>query len=379
MWKCAMLIGIDASRAVSTRRTGTENYSLYLIRTLLELPTQHRFRLYFNHAPAANLFIASERVEQRIMPFPRLWTHLRLSAETVLHPPDVLFIPSHVLPLVRPQRCVVTVHDLGYLHYPKAHTRFQRWYLDWSTRYNARAAKRVIADSHATSADLQTLYRVPADKIVVAYPAGANGLQPVTDAEALSACQQHYGTGSQYLLFLGSLQPRKNLPTLIRAFGLAVRKGMIDPGIRLALAGKQGWLPENLEGLARDEGVSDRLILPGYVPEVNLAALLSGALAFVLPSFYEGFGLPVLEAMACGAAVICSNVSSLPEVAGDAAILVDPQDVNAWARAIADVCGDPELRMNLHMRGLLRAAAFSWQACARQVLGVLETVGNPHA
>lgn len=373
-----MLIGIDASRAVLPQRTGTENYSLYLIRALLELGTRHRFRLYFNQAPATDLFAASEQVEQRIMLFPHLWTHLRLAMETALHPPDVLYVPSHVLPLVHPRRCVVTIHDLGYLYYAQAHTHFQRWYLDWSTRFNAHAAHRIIADSQATSADLQRLYYVAGDKIIVAYPAGASGLQPVTDADALLDCQQRYRTGPQYALYLGSIQPRKNLPTLIRSFGLAVREGLIAPSIRLVLAGKEGWMPEDLEGIASDEGVSDRCVLTGYVPEADLAALLSGALAYVLPSYYEGFGLPVLEAMACGTPVICSNVSSLPEVAGDAAVLVDPHDVVELAQAIARVCGDPILRQTLRQRGLLRAAAFSWQACASKVLNVLEAVGNTH-
>jgi glycosyltransferase involved in cell wall biosynthesis len=374
-----MLIGIDASRAVLAQRTGTENYSMYLIRALLELETKHRFRLYFNQAPVPNLFASSERVEQRIIPFPHLWTHLRLAYETALHPPDVLYVPSHVLPLVHPQRCVVTIHDLGYLYYAQAHTHFQRWYLDWSTRFNARAARRIIADSQATSADLQRLYHVADSKIVVAYPAGASGLHPVTDTDILLACQQRYRTGPQYVLYLGSIQPRKNLPTLIRSFGLALREGSIASTTRLVLAGKEGWLPENLERKASDEGLEDRLTLTGYVPDADLAALLSGALVYVLPSYYEGFGLPVLEAMACGTPVICSNVSSLPEVAGDVAILVDPHDVVGLAQAIARVCGDPLLRQTLRQRGLQRADSFSWQACALKVLSVLEAVGNSNA
>ncbi|MHB1356577.1 MAG: glycosyltransferase family 4 protein [Anaerolineae bacterium] len=373
-----MLIGIDASRAALPQRTGTENYSLYLIRALLELGTEHHFRLYFNHAPAPDLFSTSEQVEQRIMPFPRLWTHLRLAFETALHPPDVLFVPSHVLPLVHPRCCVVTIHDLGYLYYAQAHTRFQRWYLDWSTRYNARAARRIIADSQATSNDLQKRYHVDRSKIVVAYPAGASGLQPITDTDVLLDCQRRYRTGAQYLLYLGSIQPRKNLPTLIRSFGMAVKEGTIPSTIRLVLAGKQGWLREDLEGIARDLGICDRFILTGYVPDADLAGLLSGALAYILPSYYEGFGLPVLEAMACGTPVICSNVSSLPEVAGDAAVLFDPRSVEALTQAITSICSDPLLRQSLSQRGLQRVRTFSWQACARSVLHVLETVGSVH-
>jgi glycosyltransferase involved in cell wall biosynthesis len=371
-----MLIGIDASRAVALQRTGTENYSLYLIRALIELGAEHRFRLYFNQAPNPGLFTEYVKVEHRVIPFPRLWTQLRLAAETALHPPDVLFVPSHVVPFVHPRRCVVTIHDLGYLYYAQAHTRFQRWHLGWTTKFNARTAQRIIADSQATSNDLQKSYHVAGNKVVVAYPSGAGELHPVTDTAVLQQCRQRYRTGSQYLLYVGSLQPRKNLPTLVRAFGAAVRAKAIDPSIRLVLAGKQGWLPEDLGGIASDEGVKDRVELPGYVPDTDLSALLSGALAYILPSYYEGFGLPVLEAMACGTPVICSDVSSLPEVAGDAAMLVDPHDIAGLAHAMTRICNDPILRQTLIQLGLQRAKTFSWQTCARTVMDVLETVGK---
>ena len=165
-----MLIGIDASRAVAARRTGTETYSLRLICNLISLGTGHRFRLYTNGQPPAGLFggdLAAANVELRSIPFPRLWTHLRLSAEMAVRPPDVLFVPAHVLPLIHPRRSVVTVHDLGYLAYPEAHKTGDRRYLDWSTRWNARRAKIVIADSAATQADLIRAYGVDERKIRV--------------------------------------------------------------------------------------------------------------------------------------------------------------------------------------------------------------------
>ncbi len=163
-----MLIGIDASRATAARRTGTEVYSLHLIRALLAGGAGHRFRLYFNQAPAPGLFPSG--ADLRVMPFARLWTHLRLSREMRSAPPDVLFVPSHVLPLIHPPRCVVTVHDLGFHYYPEAHTLFQNVYLRWSTRYNARTAARVVADSEATRQDLLRYYGIPEERIVVVYP-----------------------------------------------------------------------------------------------------------------------------------------------------------------------------------------------------------------
>ena len=367
-----MLIGVDASRAVGGERTGTENYSYYLIQALLRTDRVSRFRLYFNRPPEEGLFPRDGRVEWRVMPFPRFWTHLRLSLEMLTAPPDALYVPSHVLPLVHPRCSVATVHDLGYLRFPEAHTRGQRSYLDWSTRYNAKHARRVIVDSLATAEDLVASYGTPRDRIRPAYPAGVDGLAPVEDSEALASVRQRYGTGPRYLLYVGTLQPRKNLVMLLRAFAALVAHSALPVDVRLVLAGRKGWLYDEIVAESRNGAVEGRVVLPGYVRSDDLSALLSGALAFVFPSLHEGFGLPVLEAMACGAPVICSSASALPEVAGDAALLVDPRDQDRWAEAIARVCARPALRAQLRAKGLERAATFSWDRCARSVLEALQ-------
>jgi len=371
-----MLIGIDASRSVVSERTGTENYSLYLIRALVDLGQAHRFRLYFRQAPTEGLFVQNAQVSWRVMPFPRLWTHLRLSWELTRHRPDVFYVPSHVLPWLHPKRCVATVHDLGYIHYPQAHRRWDRWYLDWSTRFDARAAQRVVVDSEATAKDLTSHYGIDPGKIVVAYPAGSEGFAPVTDQRALEAVRRRYDTGSSYFLHVGTLHPRKNLPTLIHAFASLVESGDIGAEVKLVLAGKPGWLCEAILELAKASPVRDRLVLTGYVPSEDLPALLSGALACVLPSWYEGFGLPILEAMACDTPVICSNVSSFPEVAGDAALLFNPNDERALGQAMARLYTEPTLRQELAERGRRRVHAFSWRRCAAKVLEALEAVGT---
>jgi glycosyltransferase involved in cell wall biosynthesis len=367
-----MLIGIDASRATIAQRTGTENYSLYLIRALLAAGQAHHFRLYFNQAPEEGLFPRNERVVWRVMPCRRLWTQLRLSWEMVWQPPEVLFVPAHVLPLVHPPRCVATVHDLGYIHYPQAHTRWSRAYLAWATRYNARVARRVIVDSQATRDDLLHYYHTGADKIIVAYPAGVEGLAPVRDEDRLRAVRDRYGTGDRYFIYVGTIQPRKNLATLIRAFA---GMGSSERGdARLVLVGKKGWLYEEILHLAVTLGLGDRVVFTDYVRSEDLPALLSGAWAYILPSWYEGFGLPVLEAMACETPVICSNVSSLPEVAGDAALLFDPHDEAALTQALTRISGDAALRTQLVQRGRERASSFSWGKCAQQVLTALESL-----
>ncbi len=361
-----MLIGIDASRAATARRTGTEAYSLYLIRALLSLSSGHRFRLFFNQPPPAGLVPAAPNVELSMIPFPRLWTHLRLAAKLVQRPVDVLFVPSHVLPLAFPGRAAVTVHDLGYLHFPDAHPAFNRWYLDWSTRRNVRRASAVIADSEATRRDLVAHCRADPAKIVVAYPGRDETLQPVPPtAAALAAVRQKYGIEGDYLLHIGTLQPRKNLIRLMDAYAQVRER---HPALQLVLAGQPGWLAGHILARSRQVGA----ILPGFVADENKPALLSGAAAFVFPSLYEGFGFPVLEAMACGTPVICSDSSSLPEVAGDAAVLVDPQDTAGLAAAIERVLSDDLLRAGLVQRGLENVKRFSWESCAQQVLAAIE-------
>jgi glycosyltransferase involved in cell wall biosynthesis len=404
-----MLIGIDASRSVAQERTGTENYSLNLICHLLALPSNHRYRLYFNHPPSCELRITNS--ELRIMPFPRLWTHLRLSWEMARRPPDLLFVPAHVLPLVHPRRSVVTIHDLGYLYYPEAHRFLDRLYLDLSTRYNARAAAHLIADSQATKRDLIEHYGIEPGKITVVYPGYDRALfQPVRDEKAIETAKSKYGIAGDYIFFVGTLQPRKNLVRLIKAFasmqgGKYARgqvgryaRGQVDVNLQtcklahlqtcklahlqtcklahlqLVIAGKKGWLYQEIFRQVEELGLRGRVVFTDYVPVADLPALLSGARLFVFPSLYEGFGLPVLEAMACGAPVVCSNVSSLPEVAGDAAVLIDPLNVEELGAAMARVHGDDELRAELIERGFERARGFSWEKCARETLAVLESV-----
>ena len=373
-----MLIGVDASRAAAQNRTGTETYSVHLIRELVRLGHQHRFRLYTNGALTAGLLwtgATPAHVEVRSIPFRRLWTHVRLSLETSVSEPDVLFVPAHVLPLLHPRRSVVTVHDLGYLHYPDAHTARARRYLDWSTRWNAHQATAVLADSEATRADLMHFYGAEADKIHVVYLGRDIGLARVTDPHRLVEVKARYGLAGRYLLYVGTLQPRKNLGRIIQAFERVCDRPALG-GLQLVLAGKKGWLYETLFRQVTEAGLQGRVIFPGYVADEDLGALLSGATAFIFPSLYEGFGIPVLEAGGCGVPVITSNTSSLPEVAGHAALLVDPLDVDAIADAMYRLVTEESLRADLARRGLENIKRFSWEKCARETLAVLESVAR---
>ncbi len=370
-----MLIGIDASRATVARRTGTEFYSSRLIEALLALDTPHRFRLYFNEPPSSessHLVQDLAQAEMRAIPFRRLWTHVRLGLEVGVRPPDVLFVPSHVLPLWTRSPAVVTVHDLGYLFFPGAHPARQRWYLDWSTRHNARSANVILADSEATRRDLVSHYGVQSAKIVVAYPGFDDGLRAVTDPVAIAAVKRRYGIDSDYFIHIGTLQPRKNLDRLVQAFG----KLSSSRRLRLVLAGKKGWLYDELFNQVRRLDLEGRVLFPGYVDDADKAALLSGAIGYVFPSLYEGFGFPVLEAQACDTPLVCSNGSSLAEIAGDGALLIDPLHVDGLTTAMTRLMSDAGLRADLIARGRRNLKRFSWYTCAQTVMEALESAAG---
>ncbi|MFQ5944888.1 MAG: glycosyltransferase family 4 protein [Anaerolineae bacterium] len=369
-----MLIGVDASRATLAQRTGTETYSLHLIRALLTLQGNlHPFRLYFNRPPQADLFPAESKWEPRVIPLPRLWTHLRLSWEMLRSAPDVMFVPSHVVPLIHPPASVVTVHDLGYLRHPWAHPTLSRLYLDISTRYSAGVAARVVADSEATRADLLMRYGVAPEKVSVVYPGGGESRDPSPEDE-IERVRAKYRMPRRYILHLGTVQPRKNLARLVEAYAILLKTSGTD--CHLILAGRSGWGIETLLRRIQSRGLTDRIHLLGYVPSADLGPLLSGAQLLVLPSLYEGFGFPLVEAMAAGVPSVASDVSALSEVAGDAAILVDPLDIDAWAEAMGRGLEDEPLRAELIERGLERAKRFSWETSAHGVLAVLEAAAE---
>lgn len=379
-------LGLDASRAARAQRTGTENYALELIKALAKQASSPlRLRLYTPHPPQHFDWPASPYVETRVIPWPRLWTHIRLSAELWQHPPDALFVPAHVLPLSCPVPALVTVHDLGYRYYPAAHRPFDRRYLEWTTRRHTRVARHLLADSQATKADLVRFYHADPNRITVVYLGRDESLKRLEDPTVIAAVKAKYGLDGPYLLYLGTLQPRKNLLRLLEAFHLVRQmrpqitavpwlSGTGSEGekpLQLVIGGKKGWLEDEI--LARGQALSlaGQVLFPGYIPAEDKAALLSGALAYVFPSLYEGFGLPVLEAMACGTPVLTSNVSSLPEVAGEAAILVDPHRAETIAAGIVQLVTDQDLRQRLVEKGYRQVQKFSWTRAAEQVLTVV--------
>jgi glycosyltransferase involved in cell wall biosynthesis len=371
-----MRVGVDVSRALHTPQTGTERYALEVTRHLLQLPeaAEHEWRLYTDSAPAANPFpnrtpgASKANVHLVTLPGRRLWTHRTLAAELAARPPDALFVPAHVIPFVLPPRrlppSVVTIHDLGYHYFPAAHTWQQRAYLELSTRWSTRVAARIIAISQATADDLQRVYGIDRRKIDVIYEATV----PVSTTIP-PAAPPFSALPRPYALYVGTIQPRKNLLRLAQAYAQLVSTQAVEWD--LVLAGGLGWKSEPVVDAIDALGLRGRLHRLGYVAESERMALLRRARFFCYVSLYEGFGLPVLEAQAAGVPVMTANNSSLPEVAGDAAILVDPTDVDAIAEAMLRLSSDEALRERLIAAGHANVARFSWTKAARETLAVL--------
>jgi glycosyltransferase involved in cell wall biosynthesis len=268
---------------------------------------------------------------------------------------------------------VVTVHDLGFLAFPESHTAFQRWHLGWSTKRHVRLARAIVADSEATRRDLAARLGADPSQVYVAHLGVGSSFRPSPHLVAAARAAAGVPAGARFLLHVGTVQPRKNLPRLAQAFAqLATRY----PDLHLVLSGARGWGSEAAAAGSLRSDHPNRVHVAGYMEEALLPGLYSAAEATVVPSLYEGFGLTALEAMACGTPVVASNTSSLPEVVGDAGLLVDPLDTAALAGAIELVLTDEALASRLRRAGLERARQFTWDATAQKVLAAIETAGG---
>lgn len=295
-----------------------------------------------------------------------LWLEMRLHQLDLLHSTD--FIP----PLYSRVPSVITVHDLAFLRWPHFLTEDNAAYYSQIDR-GVRRAQHVIVPSHSTKNDVISHLGVPDNKISVIYEAAAPLYRPIPVAPALADLQQRYNIPDKYMLFVSTIEPRKNIEGLLRAFHhLRQKYNVHDVG--LVLAGKPGWLYEEIYRTAEELGLQESAFFIGRVTDEDLHKLYVAAQVHLHPALYEGFGLPPLEAMACGTPTIVSNTSSLPEVVGDAALTVNPQNWEEIAVAMHRVLSSPDLREELRQKGMQRAAIFSWQRAAAETLAVYEKV-----
>ena len=352
-----MTIAIEAERANHDHPTGVEHYAKQLIMHLAGIDSANRYVLYLRTQPQAWMRNLPKNFSCKVMPFPFFWTQLRLSAEIFFHAPDALFIMASALPIIHPKNSVVTIHDLGWAFYPETFGTTMRWYLRFSTWYACTFASKIIAISEQTKKDLVARYHLPPSKIFKVY----HGFDPreISVAEPAEELPEHF------ILYLGTLQPRKNPQGLIDAFNVLKSSGKL-PQHKLVLVGGRGWLDG---GIMEKIAASADVVYLGYVRD--RFSVLARADLLVQPAFYEGFGLQILDAFAAGVPVACSNVSSLPEVAGDAAEYFNPNDLHDMGDAMCRVLNGSALSARLVQRGHDRLAQFTWPECAAETLDVI--------
>lgn len=369
------IIGHLLSFTPGYRQAGVSRYTEHLLQWLPSVAPDLEFVVYAGRSAAsaihdhrfpASLSWALSRLPTEYPQARILWEQAAGPVALRRNQVDVVHGLVNVTPLLTRRPSVVTVHDLAFLIYPEQYPAAKQRYLNLLTRLSVERAERVIADSANTRADVLRHYRVHPDRVIVV-PIGIEpDLAPVDDPGKIQTLRERHQLPERFILFVGTLQPRKNLVSLLRAY--ARLKDTID--WPLVVVGAKGWLYEPVFKEARALGVADRVIFTGYADQPTLRLWYSAATIFVYPSLYEGFGMPVLEAMACGAPVITSSTSSLPEVAGDAAITIEPTDAGALAAALDRLIQDAALRSELRRRGLDRARQFSWERTARETSDV---------
>jgi glycosyltransferase involved in cell wall biosynthesis len=368
-------IAIDA-HSVGTGLAGNETYAANLVEALAEVDQENTYTVYVTRAEALARFEGrwpNVRVRRTLPHTPLVRIPVTLSAELRRRPVDLLHV-QYTAPPLAPCPVVATIHDLSFEHIPETFNRRSRVQLRLTVRATARAAAHVIAPSEYTRRDLIETYGLDPERVTAIPLAASKHFRRVEDADEIERVRRRYGITRDYVLAVGSIQPRKNLARLVRAYsGLRRERGRSNLP-QLVLVGKRAWLYGETLKAVEEEGVGDSVVLTGYVSEGDLPALYTGALLFAYPSYYEGFGLPPLEAMRCGTAVLTGDRTSLPEVVGDAGLLADPFDTGAIARALALLIEDPALRAELGARGLERASAFDWRDTARMTLQVYRRV-----
>jgi glycosyltransferase involved in cell wall biosynthesis len=368
-----MRLAVDA-HAIGRHLTGNEVYIRSLLNALASQDRESDLIAYVCSDAARRAL--SPRIETRYVsrdPFVRLG--LDLTAKVLRDQPDLLHV-QYTSPLFCPVPVVVSVHDVSYLEHPEYFRRERAWQLKLTVARTVRRAAKILTVSEFSRASILKAYgSIEEDKVAVVPNAAAPEFRPISRDAAAAAVRGSFGVNGPFLLSVGDLLPRKNQIGLIRAFSRLLR-AYPQFAHNLVLAGKETWFAHHVREAARASGLADRIQFLGFVSDRELLQLYNACDVFVFPSYYEGFGMPALEAMACGRAVVCSSTSALPEVVDGAALLFDPYSVDEMVRAMADLLLDAELRARMERLGLQRAAHFSWQNAAQTTLEVYHSVAE---
>ena len=368
-----MHIAIDA-HSVGTQLGGNESYATNLIESLAEIDQTNRYTLYVTKPAAIERFTdrwPNFAVRLTLPHTPLVRIPLTLSRELRRHPVDVLHV-QYTAPPFAPCPIVTTIHDLAFEHLPETFNRRSWMQLRLTVRRTARRAAHIITVSEYSRRDISRTYGIDAGCITVTPEAAPRHFAPLTNETELRRIRKSYGIQREYILSLCSIQPRKNLVRLIEAYSCLRRASPEVKLPQLVLAGKRGWLENETFRTAERSALGRDILFTGYVPEPDLVGLYSGAICFVYPSYFEGFGLPVVEAMQCGVPVIAGNRTSLPEIVGEAGLLFDPFDTKALVEALTKLIDDSACRTALRTKGLERAKDFNWKTTAQLTLKAYE-------
>lgn len=375
-----MIIGIDGNEANVKKRVGISEYAYQLLLQFSKFDSarsrNNKFIIYLKDKPLDSLPKANEQWEYRVLKPGKMWTQWRLPLDLYLHKPrpSVFFSMTHYAPRFTPVPTVISVMDVSYVRFPEMFTSSDLYQLQNWTAYSVKNAKKVLTISNSSRDDIIKTYKTPEEKVVTIYP----GIKNLTTLEprvfGMNQLQSKYHISDNFILFVGTLQPRKNISRLIEAFSKIERKN----DLQLIIIGKRGWQYEEILAAPEKFGVVEDVKFLENVPDDELNVFYQHAKCYVLPSLYEGFGLPVVEAMQRGCPVITSNISSLPEAGGDAALYVDPENVDDIAEKITKLINDKELREELIKKGKEQVKKFSWDKSAKDTLHILREVAKFH-
>lgn len=376
-----MIIGIDGNEANVVQRVGVNTYAFELIKNLAKLSGEPKndvsLIVYLKEQPLPDLPKETQNFKYKIIPGRGAWILTKLTLDLFFGKPkpDIFFSPSHYIPIFSSVPRVCSIMDLGYLKYTGQFRKKDFWQLKYWSAISIFISKAIIAISESTKDDIVRHYPNSAGKIYVTpLSYDKNKFNMSISDNDVRRVKKTYSIVTNYVLYLGTLKPSKNIEGLIEAFASINLKSQ-NSNLKLVIAGKKGWMFESIYKKVDELGLKDKVVFTGFVPEENKPALIKGASVFVLPSFWEGFGLDALNAMACGVPVVASNVGSIPEVVGDAGVLVDPNRIESIAQGIAKVLSMPKSDYNsMVKKGLTQADKFSWEKTAKKTLQIIKDV-----